>query len=155
MRKGFIFEVFFIFIYLFQNQVKMVDMIIHAKGSNISRQHMCLPVEWNSEEEGSHGRRRRERSEGGPLIYGVWPFSGFVSVQEVRASERARPIMREMFFLFMRERGTTEGSWRTQTSNTHQSTIYKMPQNKQEITSKSLNFTWKTPGCKQDMRSGP
>ena len=45
MRKGFIFEVFFIFIYLFQNQVKMVDMIIHAKGSNISRQHMCLPVQ--------------------------------------------------------------------------------------------------------------
>ena len=30
------FEVFFIFIYLFQNQVKMVDMIIHTKGLNIS-----------------------------------------------------------------------------------------------------------------------
>jgi len=150
MRKGFIFEVFFIFIYLFRNQVKMVDMIIHAKGSNISRQHMCLPVQWNSEEEGSHGRRRRERSEWGPLIYGVWPFSGFVSAQEVRASEADN----ERDF-FLRERGTTEGSWRTQTSNTHQSTVYNKTQNKQEISSKSLTFTWKTPRWKQEMRSGP
>jgi hypothetical protein len=31
--KGFLFfEVFFIFFYLFQNRVKMVDMIIHRKG---------------------------------------------------------------------------------------------------------------------------
>ena len=37
----------------------------------------------------------------------------------------------------------------------HQSTVYNKTQNKQEITSKSLSFTWKTPGGKQEMRSGP
>ena len=72
---------------------------------------MCLPVQWNSEEEGSHGRRRRDSSHGAPLIiYGVYLFSGdvdccaaFVSAQEVRGCERAsraKPRMREMFFSF-------------------------------------------------------
>ena len=69
---------------------------------------MCLPVESNSEEEESLGRRRRESSHGAPLIDGVYSFSGdvdccagFVSAQEVRASERAsraRPRMREICF---------------------------------------------------------
>ena len=52
---------------------------------------------------GSHGSRQRESSEWGPLIYGVSPFSGdvdccsgFVSAQEVRASEAENE--RDVFF---------------------------------------------------------
>ena len=72
----------------------------------------------------SETRRKRDHSEGEKKgeNYGVSPFSGddvdfcagFVSEQEVRASERAsraRPRMREICFFFVR--GTTEGSRRT------------------------------------------
>jgi hypothetical protein len=42
-----------------------------------------------------------------------------------------------------------------QDSNRHKkSTVYNSTQNKHEITSKSLTFTWRTPGRKQEMRSG-
>ena len=66
-------------------------------------QHMCVCPS-------SETRRKRNHSEGEKKRehYGVSPFSGdvdccagFVSAQEVRASERverARPRMREMFF---------------------------------------------------------
>jgi len=68
-------------------------------------QHMCVCPS-------SETRRKRDHSEGEKKgeNYGVSPFSGddvdfcagFVSEQEVRASERAsraRPRMREIFFL--------------------------------------------------------
>ena len=77
-------------------------------------QHMCVCPS-------SETRRKRDHSEGEKKgeNYGVSPFSGddvdfcagFVSEQEVRASERAsraRPRMREICFFFVR--GTTEGS---------------------------------------------
>ena|SRR5215203_550158 len=80
-------------------------------------QHMCVCPS-------SETRRKRDHSEGEKKgeNYGVSPFSGddvdfcagFVSEQEVRASERAsraRPRMREICFFFVR--GTTEGSRRT------------------------------------------
>jgi hypothetical protein len=73
-------------------------------------------------------RRKRDHSEGEKkgVHYGVSPFSGddvdccagFVSEQEVRASERveARPRMREIFFC---ERDNRRILKDPQTSNTH------------------------------------
>jgi hypothetical protein len=69
--------------------------------------HFSFPQGRESEEEGSHGRRRRESSHGAPLIYGVYPFSGDIDccaglsvrrgVRLVRASEKGREW--ERFFL--------------------------------------------------------
>ena len=100
----------------------------------------------------SETRRKRDHTEGdegrevsGALLFMVSDLFQGLSLR--RRCERASEAdnERDVFSFFERERGTTEGSWRTQTSNTHQSTVYNKTQNKQEISSKSLTFTWKTP----------
>ena len=75
----------------------------------------------------SETRRKRDHSEGEKKgeHYGVSPFSGddvdfcagFVSEQEVRASERARPRMRETCFFC--ERDNRRILKDPETSNTH------------------------------------
>ena len=83
-------------------------------------QHICVCPS-------SETRRKRDHSEGEKKgeHYGVSPFSGddvdfcagFVSEQEVRASERARPRMREICFFCERDNRRIQKD--PQTSDTH------------------------------------